>query len=99
MSLQILVNWLDKQFLLYRVAYNTRVYFFIGEKALGQLGDDLPYDLFLGIVMGNPGVFYGYPDPTRQEPIPSPGVWVLRGWGQGFEGSHGLQNPSGLIKI
>jgi len=42
------------------------------------------------IVMGNPGVFQGYPYPYPRKPIPAPRVRVLTGQGKGFTKPGGI---------
>ena len=40
----------------------------------------------VGIVAGNPGVFWGYPYPYPRKPVPLSGGTGFGGWGQGFQG-------------
>jgi len=48
------------------------------------------FDISLGIVMGNPGVFQSYLHPYPPEPAPVARVEVFAGLGRGFNGFCGL---------
>jgi hypothetical protein len=42
---------------------------------------------------GNPWVKISYPYPYPPKPIPSTGVWVLEGMGEGYKGYEGYAIP------